>query len=135
MEPKTLSPLTTSGSPTLFAKDWGDKNKIAVTVDHIPVANVAARATAEASASSGHDLFGWNSAGGPHLYEKYLVDVRSLVEEVEKKQRQRHQIGRQLAYNEDDRTWTAFPDYYIRFTCHVPQGHARRDRDEARLMG
>ena len=47
-----------------FAKDWGEKNKISVTIDHIPVANVAARAAAEVSAGSGHDLFGWNGAGG-----------------------------------------------------------------------
>src|SRR5262245_25069591 len=33
-----------------FAKDWGTKNHIEVTVDHIPVADVAARAAAEASA-------------------------------------------------------------------------------------
>src|SRR5689334_20239305 len=45
-----------------FAKDWGQKNHIEVTVDHVPVANVAARAAAEASAQSGHDLFGWNGA-------------------------------------------------------------------------
>src|SRR6478609_9968057 len=42
-----------------FAKDWGEKNKIAVTVDHIPVQNIPARAAAEASAGSGHDLFGF----------------------------------------------------------------------------
>ena len=47
-----------------FAKDWGTKNNISVTVDHLPVANVAARAAAEAAAGSGHDLFGWNGAGG-----------------------------------------------------------------------
>src|SRR5215470_553475 len=41
-----------------FAKDWGQKNQIAVTVDHIPVQDVAARAAAEASAGAGHDLFG-----------------------------------------------------------------------------
>src|SRR3954447_12866270 len=58
-----------------FARDWGQKNHIEVTVDHIPVANVAARAAAEASAQSGHDLFGWNGAGGAHLYRKFLVDV------------------------------------------------------------
>src|SRR3954447_14896430 len=58
-----------------FAKEWGSKNQINVTVDHIPVANVAARAAAEASAQSGHDLFGWNGAGGAHLYRKFLVDV------------------------------------------------------------
>jgi len=68
-----------------FAKDWGSKNKIEVTVDHIPVANVAARAAAEASAGSGHDLFGWNGAGGAHLYRKFLVDATSLVESVGKK--------------------------------------------------
>ncbi|MFZ0987456.1 MAG: twin-arginine translocation signal domain-containing protein, partial [Xanthobacteraceae bacterium] len=45
-----------------FAKDWGEKNTIAVTVDHIPVQNVPARAAAEASAGSGHDLFGFNGA-------------------------------------------------------------------------
>src|SRR3954449_9988126 len=68
-----------------FAKDWGTKNNVAVTVDHIPVADVAARAAAEASAGSGHDLFGWNGAGGAHLYRKFLINVTSLVEEVQKK--------------------------------------------------
>src|SRR5689334_23108853 len=98
-----------------FAKDWGEKNKIAVTVDHIPVANVAARAAAEASAGSGHDLFGWNGAGGAHLYRKFLVDVTSLVEGVEKKYGKATTIGRQIAFNQDDKTWSAFPDYYINF--------------------
>src|SRR5579885_3491818 len=68
-----------------FAKDWGEKNKIAVTVDHIPVQNVPARAAAEASAGSGHDLFGFNGAGGAHLYRKFFVDVSDLVKETEKK--------------------------------------------------
>src|SRR5947199_9372597 len=63
-----------------FAKDWGTKNNINVIVDHIPVANVAARAAAEASAQSGHDLFGWNGAGAAHLFRKFLVDVTSLVQ-------------------------------------------------------
>jgi multiple sugar transport system substrate-binding protein len=98
-----------------FAKDWGEKNKIAVTVDHIPVANVAARAAAEASAGSGHDLFGWNGAGGGHLYRKFLVNVTSLVESVEKKHGKATTIGRQIAFNQDDKTWSAFPDYYINF--------------------
>ena len=68
-----------------FAKDWGEKNNIAVTVDHIPVQNVPARAAAEASAGSGHDLFGFNGAGGAHLYRKFFIDVSDLVKETEKK--------------------------------------------------
>ena len=98
-----------------FAKDWGSKNKINVTVDHIPVANVAARAAAEASAQSGHDLFGWNGSGGAHLYKKFLVNVTDLVESTQKKYGKVSTIGRQIGYNQEDKTWTAFPDFYINF--------------------
>ena len=68
-----------------FAQDWGKKNGITVTVDHIPEQNIAARAAAEASAGAGHDLFMWNGAGGAHLYRKFLVDMTGLVAELEKK--------------------------------------------------
>ena len=98
-----------------FAADWGEKNHISVTVDHVPVQDVAARAAAEASAGSGHDLFGWNGAGGAHLYRKFLVDVTDLVEGVEKKYGKISVIGRQIGYNQDDKTWSAFPDYFINF--------------------
>jgi multiple sugar transport system substrate-binding protein len=96
-----------------FAADWGKKNGIAVTVDHIPEQNIAARAAAEASAGSGHDLFMWNGAGGPHLYRKFLVDLTDIVDYVEKKYGKVSTIGRQIAYNEDDKSWSAYPDYYI----------------------
>lgn len=98
-----------------FAKDWGEKNKVAVTVDHIPVQNVPARAAAEASAGSGHDLFGFNGAGGAHLYRKFFIDLSDLVKETEKKYGKVSVIGKQLGYNADDGTWSAFPDFYINF--------------------
>jgi multiple sugar transport system substrate-binding protein len=98
-----------------FAKDWGEKNKIAVTVDHIPVQNIPARAAAEASAGSGHDLFGFNGAGGAHLYRKFFIDVADLVKETEKKYGAVSVIGKQLGFNADDGTWSAFPDFYINF--------------------
>jgi multiple sugar transport system substrate-binding protein len=98
-----------------FAKDWGEKNNIAVSVDHIPVQNVPARAAAEASAGSGHDLFGFNGAGGAHLYRKFFIDVSDLVKETEKKYGKVTTIGTQLGYNADDGSWSAFPDFYINF--------------------
>jgi multiple sugar transport system substrate-binding protein len=98
-----------------FAKDWGDKNKIAVTVDHIPVQDVPARAAAEASAGSGHDIFGFNGSGGAHLYRKFFIDLADLVKETEKKYGAVSIIGKQLGYNADDGTWSAFPDFYINF--------------------
>jgi multiple sugar transport system substrate-binding protein len=98
-----------------FAKDWGEKNKIAVTVDHVPVQDVPARAAAEASAQSGHDLFGFNGSGGAHLYRKFFINLADLVKETEKKFGQVTTIGKQLGYNADDGSWSAFPDFYINF--------------------
>ncbi|HZQ73302.1 MAG TPA: extracellular solute-binding protein [Burkholderiales bacterium] len=98
-----------------FAKEWGEKNKVAVTVDHVPVQDIPARAAAEASAGSGHDLFGFNGAGGAHLYRKFFIDVADLVKETEKKYGKVTTIGRQLGFNADDGTWSAFPDFYINF--------------------
>jgi multiple sugar transport system substrate-binding protein len=96
-----------------FARDWGEKNSTAVTVDHIPEQDIAARAAAEVSAQSGHDLFMWNGAGGPHLYRKYLIDMTNVVDYVEKKYGKISIIGTQIGYNQDDHTWSAYPDYYI----------------------
>ena len=96
-----------------FAQDWGGKNGVSVTVDHIPEQNIAARAASEVAAQSGHDLFMWNGAGGPHLYRRYLVDMTKLVDYVEKKYGKVSTIGRQIAFNKDDNTWSAYPDYYI----------------------
>jgi multiple sugar transport system substrate-binding protein len=98
-----------------FAKAWGEKNKVAVTVDHIPVQNIPARAAAEAAAGSGHDLFGFNGAGGAHLYRKFFTNVAELVKETEKKYGKVTTIGKQLGYNQDDGSWSAFPDFYINF--------------------
>jgi multiple sugar transport system substrate-binding protein len=91
-----------------FAQDWGTKNGISVTVDDIPQQDIAARAAAEVAAGSGHDLFMWNGAGGPHLYH-----MTKLVDYVEKKYGKVSVIGSQIAYNEDDKTWSAYLDYYI----------------------
>lgn len=98
-----------------FAKEWGEKNNVAVTVDHVPVQDIPARAAAEASAGSGHDLFGFNGAGGAHLYRKFFIDVADLVKETEKKYGKVTTIGKQLGFNADDGTWSAFPDFYINF--------------------
>ena len=55
----------------------------------------------------------WNGAGGAHLYRKFLLDMTSLVNELEKKYGKVSVIGQQIALNRDDSTWSAFLDYYI----------------------
>jgi multiple sugar transport system substrate-binding protein len=98
-----------------FAKDWGKKNGVTVTVDHIPHLELPARAAAEIAAQAGHDIFAFNGSGGPHLYEKHVLDLTALVSETEKKYGKVLTIGRQIAYNESAKTWSAFPAYYISF--------------------
>ena len=98
-----------------FATEWGKKSGVTVTVDHMPHLELPARAAAEVSAGTGHDIFSFNGSGGPHLYEKHVVDLSSLVSEVEKKHGKVQPIGRQIAYNEDTKVWSALPAYYIRF--------------------
>ena len=98
-----------------FARDWGQNNGVAVTVDHIPALELPARAAAEVAAQAGHDLFGFNGAGGAHLYIKQLLDLSPLVTEMESKYGKVQPIGRQIAYDPDSNTWPAFPNYYISF--------------------
>ena len=98
-----------------FTKTWGEKNKVDVTVDHIPTQSVPTRAAAEASGGSGHDLFGFAGAGGAHLYRKYLTDVADLVKETEKKYGTVTAMGKQIGYNADDGSWSAFPNFYINY--------------------
>src|SRR5712691_1257908 len=98
-----------------FATEWGKKNGVTVAVDHMAHLELPARAAAEISAGAGHDIFAFNGSGGPHLYEKHVVDLTGLVEELEKKYGKVQPIGRQIAYNEGTKTWSAFPDYYISF--------------------
>lgn len=98
-----------------FVKQWGEKNGVDVTIDHIPHLELPARAAAEIAAQSGHDIFGFNGSGGPHLYAKHVMDLSGVVKKVEKKYGDVQPIGKQIAYDYETGEWNAFPDYYIRF--------------------
>src|SRR5256886_12611017 len=67
-----------------FAAEWGKKNGVTVTVDHMAHLELPARAAAEVSAGAGHDIFAFNGSGGAHLYENHVVDLSSLVSDTEK---------------------------------------------------
>jgi multiple sugar transport system substrate-binding protein len=97
-----------------FSQDWGTKNGLSVVVDHVPHLEIPARAASEVAAKAGHDLFMWNGAGGPHVYKHFLTDVSDVVNYVQQKHGKIDYIGEQIAYNEGSKSWSAYPDYYIR---------------------
>jgi multiple sugar transport system substrate-binding protein len=116
-----------------FAKDWGEKNGVEVTVDH--AMELPARAAAEATAQAGHDLFGFLGSGGPHLYIKQLLDLSPLVDEMESKYGKVQPIGRQIAYDSETNTWPAFPGLLCPISGSLPQGPVGRDRYGTGYLG
>ena len=67
----------------VFCKEWGEKNNVHVTVDHIAIGEINARAAAEVAAKKGHDLFMFLSP--PAAYENQVFDHADIYQEVEKK--------------------------------------------------
>ncbi len=66
-----------------FAKDWGAKNGVTVTVDHINNADIPARAAAEITAGEGHDLIEYIFP--PSLLEPSVLDLTDLNKEAQKR--------------------------------------------------
>ncbi len=71
-----------------YVKQWGDDNGVAVTVDHIDLADLSARTTAEINAGQGHDLIELLSP--PSAFEPSAYDLTDVNKDAEK------QFGQQL---------------------------------------
>ena len=98
-----------------FVHEWGKKNGVNATIDHIPHLELPARAAAEVAAGAGHDIFGFNGSGGPHLFSKHTMDMTAFIEEMQKKYGKVGKIGEQIAFDTATKRWVAFPDYFIDF--------------------
>jgi multiple sugar transport system substrate-binding protein len=72
-----------------FVADWGRQVGVNVSVDHINLADIQARAAAEISAREGHDLIEFLSP--PSAFEQSLLDLSDVNEEA--KRRFGDQIG------------------------------------------
>ena len=68
-----------------YAKQWGEKNKVEVKVDHIRNADIPARLAAEASAGAGHDLFEFQAVLQASTYRDKLVDLTDVFNAVGQK--------------------------------------------------
>ncbi|WP_158847786.1 ABC transporter substrate-binding protein [Saccharothrix deserti] len=63
-----------------FAKDWGGKVGVAVTVDHIDQAQIPTRIAAEVQAGQGHDVIQYIATLSQ--YEPSVHDLKDLVDEA-----------------------------------------------------
>ena len=94
-----------------YASEWGKRNGIEVTVDHIALADLAARANAEVAAQSGHDLFQFLSP--PAAFEEQVLDVGDVVKEAERRNGPILELCRRSAFNPVTKRWLGVCDNYV----------------------
>src|SRR5512138_2339311 len=94
-----------------FCAQWGQKNDTKVVVDHISIGEINARAAAEVSAQSGHDLFMFLSP--PAAYEKQVIDHKHVYAEVEKKWGKPVDLAVKSTFNPKTKKFFAFSDSYV----------------------
>ena len=66
-----------------FVADWGRHVGVNVTVDHINLADINARASAEIAAREGHDLIEFLAP--PSAFEPSLLDLRDINDEAKRR--------------------------------------------------
>jgi multiple sugar transport system substrate-binding protein len=94
-----------------WVKDWGQKNDVQVTVDHIANTQLDARAASEVAAQSGHDIFQFLAP--PAIYEDQVINHKDIVTEAQRKVGPPGQLGRLSTYNPRTKKWFAVSDNYV----------------------
>jgi multiple sugar transport system substrate-binding protein len=94
-----------------FTKEWGQKHNTNVTVDHINLTELPARAAAEVSAKKGHDLFMFLSP--PAAFEPQVVDMTDVYKECEKRHGKKIELAHKSTYNPKTKKYFAFSDSYV----------------------
>src|SRR5713101_9881523 len=80
-----------------FAKEWGAKHGVEVTVDHVGFADVVPRATAEVAAQSGHDIHMF--IGLASAFEEHVIDLKDVVGTLDKKYGKQVDLAYRSTYN------------------------------------
>jgi multiple sugar transport system substrate-binding protein len=93
-----------------FAKQWGEKHNTVVTVDNINLTELNTRAASEVQAKKGHDIFMFLSP--PAAYEKQVIDMSHVYQEVEKKHGKKIDLAHKSTFNPKTKKYFAFSDSY-----------------------
>lgn len=94
-----------------WAKEWGAKRGIDVTVDHVSFADVVPRATAEVAAQSGHDIHMF--LGLASAFEEHVIDLGDVVRTLEKKHGPQVELARRSTYNPFTKKQFALSDMWV----------------------
>jgi multiple sugar transport system substrate-binding protein len=93
-----------------YVKRWGEANDVEVKVDHINNALLYSTGASQVAAQSGHDLFWFISP--PSTFQKQVVPVTDIVQEVSRKLGPMSKVARKSTYNPKTKQFYGFPDDY-----------------------
>jgi multiple sugar transport system substrate-binding protein len=96
-----------------WAKTWGAKNGVTVTIDRIPQADLPARFASEVAAKSGHDLVAHFANGLPALFTSSLVDITDICDRAANKYGGWLPAGE--AIGKVGGKWYGYPDFLVPF--------------------
>jgi multiple sugar transport system substrate-binding protein len=99
-----------------WTKQWGEKNDVDVHVDHINNALLFSTGSSEVAAQSGHDLFQFLSP--PSSFQKQVIPVDDLVQEVSKKLGKMTDVAYRSTYNPKTKHYFGFADNYVPDPIH-----------------
>src|SRR3989441_6730697 len=94
-----------------WAKEWGGKHGVEVSVDHVGFADVVPRATAEVAAQSGHDIHMF--LGLASAFEEHVIDLADVVTTLEKKYGKEVELARRSTYNPFTKKQFALSDMWV----------------------
>jgi multiple sugar transport system substrate-binding protein len=94
-----------------WVKQWGEKNDVQVTVEHINNTLLDTRAAAEVAAQQGHDLF--MNLHPMAAYEDQVINHASIIKAIEKKVGPYGQLGKLSTYNPKTKKYFAVSDNYV----------------------
>jgi ABC-type sugar transport system, periplasmic component len=94
-----------------FAKEWGEQVGVAVTVDHIAVADVPARAAAELQAGQGHDLIQYIATLSQ--YEQSVLDLADVTQEANNRYGTQLELCRKSSLNPTTGKYYAYAPSWV----------------------
>ena len=116
-----------------YVKRWGEANDVEVKVDHINNALLYSTGASQVAAQSGHDLFWFISP--PSTFQKQVVPVTDIVQEVSKKRRADVEGREEGTYNPKTKQFYGFPDDYAPDPVQYRRSFLERGRASASTPG
>ena len=107
-----------------YAKQWGEANDVEVKIDHINNALLFGNGSAEVASQDGHDLHWFISP--PSSFQKQIVPVTDLVQEVTKRFGPMAKVAKKSTYNPRTKQFFGFPETYAPDPVQYRRSHLQQ---------